>query len=238
MKLSVKRAGELVSNRWFRRAMLRGRPIPGLRRVTPRGEAQAGYTEDNVLIITGSSSFFDYAHYNLRPNRFVPHSEGYRRITSQFGYAPFHKGFLLHASEVMAFVGDDLPDFIVGHSLGAASAQIVGMTLNIPTITFASPQTVARRFLDQPALRQISHPQWNILNIAWRTDIATRGYRFLGMRCLGFREVLEIQGWRNRRIDHFASDYLRLLRDDADKGPGRKVPDAWPDRSYAVPKLV
>jgi len=236
MELNFKKAGGLLANETFRDAIVKSERVDGLKRVAKDTEAQCAITDDNILIITGSNSLKDYWRYNLRPNRFVPISEARRTIAAKIGYQELHQGFLLHATEVLQFLGDDRPDFIVGHSLGAASAQIVATALDVTAITFAAPQVVRRSFLDQPELRRISHPQWNVFNVAWAQDFVTRGYRFTGLRCLGFREVLDLESY-NLGIDHFAKDYFRLLEKD-EKSAERKVPEAWPDQSYVVPKLA
>ncbi|MEM6897288.1 MAG: hypothetical protein AAF576_07885, partial [Pseudomonadota bacterium] len=178
----------------------------------------------------------DYWKYNFRPNRFVRITEARRRIADSIGYDNLHQGFLLHAAEVLQWLGPRTPSFIVGHSLGAASAQILGTALNVPAITFAAPQVVRRRFLTRPAFRKISHPQWNIFNVAWKQDFVTKGYRFLGLRCLGFRKELDLES-TNIGIDHFAKDYQRLLKKDADKGEAREVPEDWRDPSFGVTEL-
>lgn len=236
MKVTFERAGDLLANPTFRDAIVAGDRVAGLKRVAKSTEAQAALTDDNVLIITGSNSLTDYTRYNLRPNRFVRITDSRRRITNKIPYSNFHQGFLLHAAEVLQFLGSDVPDFIVGHSLGAASAQILGTALEVPTITFAAPQVVRRKFLDQPALREGDHPQWNIFNVAWKQDFVTRGYRLTGLRCLGYRVVLDLESL-NLGIDHFAEDYQRLLRKDAESAKPL-VPTEWRDPSYTPPELV
>ena len=54
--------------------------------------------------------------------------------------AYWHKGWMRQARILYAFALLHKPKFIVGHSLGAAIAQIVGASLNIPTLCFASPR--------------------------------------------------------------------------------------------------
>lgn len=234
MELTFKRAGELLADPDIRQAIVDGTPHTGLARIG-RGNAQAALTEENILIITGSDSWRDYTRYNLRPNRFVPVSEGRRRIAEAIPYAEFHQGFLLHACEVLDFLGDDRPDFIVGHSLGAASAQIVGTVLGIPTIAFAPPQVIRRRYLGQAGLRE-GHAQWNVFNVAWSADFVTQGYRFAGLRCLGHRAVVDFKGG-NKTIQHFAADYLKLLSADAESAE-RQVPETWFDATVPIPPLA
>lgn len=214
--------------RRYRQTILHEADEPGLARRSAKAARQdVGLTETGVLIVTGSNDWRDYLFYNLRPNRSVPPMpELDRLVTPDLPLRAYHQGFLLHAARVLAFLGDDRPTFIIGHSLGAATAQILGTVLDVPTIAFAAPQPVRRRFLKAAPLRDRAHVQWNTFNIAWRQDFVTRGFRLLGFRCLGHRKVLDLDH-NNLGIDHFMDDYARLLRADAARGEARVVPDRW-----------
>jgi len=102
---------------------------------------QAYFLKSGVLSIPGSNEAYDWFEYNTRVND--PSMDGVA-----FDVAPgdsgsqFHAGFLDHAQTVYTFAKGLKPKFIVGHSLGAASAQIVGTSLRVPTIAFASPRTL------------------------------------------------------------------------------------------------
>ncbi|MEL6914086.1 MAG: hypothetical protein AAFP13_06260 [Pseudomonadota bacterium] len=203
--------------------------------VTPAGaNAAAGLTRDNILVITGSRGGTDYAFYNLRPLRPLPAMPEIEEIaTADLPKKAYHQGFLLHAARVKRFLAGRRPDIIVGHSLGAASAQILGAHFEVPTIGLASPQVVKRRYLAPAALRAGSHRQWNVFNMAWRKDFVTRGYRELGLRCLGHRVVVDTNA-PNFGIDHFVSQYEDLIVTALDQQLVG-LPRAWPDASFAQP---
>lgn len=195
----------------------------------------AGLTkEKNILVITGSDSWQDYMFYNLRPWRPLPRMPEIDQLTSSdLPKRAFHKGFLLLAARVKHFLGDHKPDYIVGHSLGAAAAQILGTGLGVPTVCLASPQVVKRKFLKPSALRSPGHAQWNVFNLAWDKDFVTRGYRLTGLRCLGHRVVVGTDD-PNPGIDHFVQDYKHLII-EAEAYQTAKLPSAWPDPSFAGP---
>lgn len=216
--------------------ILKGRLGSDLLRVSDAGKSiDVGISRDgNQLIITGSSGWKDYAFYNIRPRRAIPDMVEIDQLTSpDLPQKAFHQGFLLHACRIKEFLGDHMPDGIIGHSLGAASAQILGTALNIPTICLASPQVIKRRFLERDALRNAAHPQWNVFNLAWRQDFVTHGYRSLGFRCLGHRVVVDTQ-MPNTGIDHFVKDYEKLIISAAAYDV-EGVPQHWPDPSFPMP---
>ena len=206
-----------------------------LARVSEKGKhVDAGLTHDNKLVITGSDSWQDYMMYNLRPLRPLPKMPEIDLLTtSDLPKNAFHKGFLLHAARVRRFLGKHQPDFVVGHSLGAAAAQILGTALGVPTICLASPQVVKRRFLEAASLRAKDHPQWAVFNLAWNKDFVTRGYRLTGLRCLGHRVVVDTKE-ANFGIDHFVKDYEKLII----KAAAYKIaalPQHWPDSNFEGP---
>ena len=233
-RLTFHEAGSLLANQKFRKAMTGHKLTAGLRRVTPSGDAEAAITSDNVLIITGSDGFGDYFRYNLRPNRKVTASPERARIAKVIPIEALHGGFLLHATEVLKFLGQERPDFIVGHSLGAASAQIVGTTLGIPTITFAAPQVVRTKKLKDPRWRLPGHRQWNVYNVRWNHDLVTKGFHFVGMQNLGFSGVFKTPSGKTG-IDHFAKDYADLILKDS-KSPRPGMPKHWRLANYRPPR--
>lgn len=238
--MTFARAGGLLKT--YRPSILHHPGAPALARVSARETNQdVGLTHDGVLIITGSNNLKDYLWYNLRPlrtlSRFRKLPELDRLTSELLPVHAYHGGFLLHAARVLQFLGRDRPSFIIGHSLGAASAQILGTALNVPTIAFASPQVVKRRFLKAAPFREADHPQWAVFNIAWKQDLVARGYRQTGLRCLGHRKLLDMECW-NLGIAHFVEDYLRLLEGDASKGPARAVPEHWRVPGYPLPERL
>lgn len=215
-----------------REDILKGRTGEHLARVSEKGkEVDAGLTPDNILVITGSSNVQDYLFYNLRPWRPLPDMPEIDRLTSKdLPINAFHKGFLLHAARILRLLKDDRPEFIIGHSLGAAAAQILGTGLAVPTVCLAPPQVVKRKFLKPQALRSKEHPQWNVFNFAWKQDFVTHGFRWFGMRSLGHRVVVDSKK-RNVGIDHFVTDYQDLIV-AASASPTSGLPTSWPDPGF------
>lgn len=218
-----------------REQILLGEVGDTLARISVAGtHVDAGITKTRrVLIITGSDSWQDYMFYNLRPWRPLPNVPEIDRLCRDFPEQAFHRGFLLHAARVLSFVGDEIPEYIVGHSLGAAAAQILGTALRVPTIALASPQVIKRRFLEPEPVRRRDHPQWNVFNIVWAQDFVTRGYRMAGMRALGHRTVVDFEH-RNPGIDHFVEHYRDLVIADT-LSPTPRLPNVWPDPTHALP---
>ena len=110
---------------------------------------QAYLTEDKVLVIPGTNEKSDWFKFNFKVGR------GSTRT--------WHKGFLAHAQTVYGFAKSLEPRLIVGHSLGAASAQIVGYSLQVPTIAFASPKPLVKGL-------EIPHNKWTMIQNICRED--------------------------------------------------------------------
>jgi hypothetical protein len=115
-------------------------PLPTLARLEIDGVAgRIVITHDDarVLLITGSNARSDWHAFNFRwwP---IPHIDG-------GDTRKWHRGFLKHAQVVYSWAKGWLSqggriDWVCGHSLGAAAAQIAGASLRIPTHAFASPK--------------------------------------------------------------------------------------------------
>ncbi|WP_138468279.1 hypothetical protein [Poseidonocella sp. HB161398] len=212
----VEVAGELDG---FRKAMLANRRVAGLADVSPDHQAQAALTTGGTLLITGSDSIGDYANFNLRPGRRLAETGRISLLTGALPVTQFHGGFLLHALKVMAFLGNRRPKFVAGHSLGAAAAQIIGTALQVPAIGFASPQVIRD---DQP---RVPGEGW-VMNVVWKQDFVTEGYKLARMRNLG--SVQELDSARSHfGIDHVVKDYVALLKADR-AAAAPKLSAAWP----------
>ncbi|MEM0977986.1 MAG: hypothetical protein AAGJ34_10655 [Pseudomonadota bacterium] len=209
--------------------------ISSLAKVTTKDDkVGAALTSDlNILIVTGSR-VPDYGRYNLRPNRTLSwqgdEEKQIKDLTKPWRLKDFHSGFVLHAARVLKFLDGHVPDFIIGHSLGAASAQILGNHLNVPTICLASPQVIKQNIIDKEKMREPSNEQWKILNIAWKQDTVTSILRPLKYRCLGHRVVFQKS---NLGMDHFVKQYRDMIKKaekhqitDADGNP-RELPKKW-----------
>jgi hypothetical protein len=119
----------------------------------PEPGVEAYMLNNGCLLIPGSNSLADYLRFNLRiwglgrkklslreEAKTLDVSKGTTRGRSR---TIWHQGFFLHAETIRAWIGPnalDWPKLIVGHSLGAASAQILSKTWATPAIGFAAPR--------------------------------------------------------------------------------------------------
>ncbi|MHA6264843.1 alpha/beta hydrolase family protein [Arenibacterium sp. CAU 1754] len=165
---------------------------------------QATYLKNGVLVIPGTNELSDWFDFNLN---FAPVSpldaHGFEVVPGDSGTL-WHGGFLKHAQMVYMFAKAVQPRFIVGHSLGAASAQIVGMSLAIPTIGFASPQTCRSR-------ERLPNEGW-VVNFCRIDDhVCHMPPKFLGFRTIGSRYWLKPDA-PDPDEDHKIHNYAELLR--------------------------
>lgn len=204
---------------------INGHDIAEFSDVTPQNnKVCVGLIEKpNILVVTGSRPI-DYFYYNIRLNRKLPKMPEIDKICAGLPTDVLHHGFLLHAARVLEFLDGRKPDFIVGHSLGAASTQILATYLKVPALCIASPQVIKRGFLKNTDMRESSHPQWSILNIAWGQDRVTSILRPFNYRVLGHRTVLT-SIW-NFGPDHFVDQYRDLILKDQNRD-NRKLPEKW-----------
>ncbi len=83
-----------------------------------------------VLVVHGTNEGWDWFRFNFR----------FLTETRDGDTRRWHSGFLSYANIVYSFAKNKNIDVIIGHSLGAAAAQIVGSSLAIPSICLASPR--------------------------------------------------------------------------------------------------
>lgn len=108
-------------------------------------DVQAHLLEGNILLLPGSNSVRDYVKFNLRPLRLgnqqfvLKHATGSEKGASG---TRWHQGFLRYSIEIFEWLKREgvTPNYIIGHSLGAAAAQILSKTYNKPAIGFAAPR--------------------------------------------------------------------------------------------------
>lgn len=115
---------------------------PRIDRQTNKMGAEATLLKDGVLLIPGTNSFADWVNFNLQIVLLSGARLSVRGTTTEAGTSGtiWHQGFLRHARLIQEWIGGDKPDYIIGHSLGGATAQILSMTWNVPAIAFASPR--------------------------------------------------------------------------------------------------
>ncbi|MFL4470688.1 peptidoglycan-binding protein [Tateyamaria armeniaca] len=122
------------------------------KRCTVKG-VEAYMLNNETLLIPGSNSLADYLRFNLRiwalgTRRLTFREEAKKQKVDKrtklgFSRTIWHQGFLRHANKIHHWVGKnprDWPKVIVGHSLGAAAAQILSKTWAAPAIGFAAPR--------------------------------------------------------------------------------------------------
>lgn len=94
---------------------------------------------DNTLLIPGNNSIRDYIRRNLRVQRI----DRPRLTISNVSGVSWHQGFLAYSKLIQDWLLEKryVPSFIIGHSLGAAAAQILSEIWEIPAIAFSAPRS-------------------------------------------------------------------------------------------------
>lgn len=109
-----------------------------------KNDVQAFLLKNQTLLVPGSDNAADYLKFNLRllnigGKRYKVKSEA----TGEELGRVWHQGFLAHAMFIFNHFKATPPKFIIGHSLGAASAQILSLAWGVPAICFAAPRVYA-----------------------------------------------------------------------------------------------
>ena len=169
----------------------------------PHG-AEAYLRKDGLLVIPGSQGLDDYLKFNLRV--------GYFKLFGKNSKLRFHAGFMRHASEIIEWARNQNVKLITGHSLGAASAQLIGATLNKDVICFAAPKVLSRGFKEVTSAK--------IVCINRRDDRVCRlpGWRFKHMG-----NVVEMKAKGRIGMDHSMKHYKTAMAE-------KSVKDASPIR--------
>ena len=104
-----------------------------------------------VGLIRGTDRRSDWLRYNFRflAGRHIPTVRSPPKVRRGESRRWWHAGFLKHAEVAYGFFKDKGVRQVVGHSLGAAAAQIVGISLEVPTIALAAPKVLYEK--EQPA---------------------------------------------------------------------------------------
>ena len=134
MQMELTQAADLAE-----KSYLGPNALPPLR-AKSTGTAQAYLTMDDVLVIPGTNEFADWTKYNLQAFNAKGAQVGWGGVNPGIAAALWHFGFARHALEVVIFMGARQPKYIIGHSLGAGSAQILACHYRVPTVCFASPR--------------------------------------------------------------------------------------------------
>lgn len=187
---------------------------PLIRRALDRGDVTAFMLNNGVLLLPGSNSVGDYILFNLRV--FKIGGKRYRledsaTATGHSG-AIWHQGFLTYSKAIFDHFADIPPKFIIGHSLGAAAAQILAKSWGVPAISFAAPRPRwgATRLRNE----QLS------LSILRNDDLVTTLPG--GFRHLGTAKNLKPRS-NNAGLDHQMRHYRRIVDEHAGS-----LPAHWP----------
>ncbi|SLN51770.1 alpha/beta hydrolase family protein [Pseudooctadecabacter jejudonensis] len=175
--------------------------LPPVLTTIDEGHVEAYLLRDRTLVIPGSGELRDYTRSNLVASAAKLKWPG---IGTAAAAALWHKGFARHAMVIANALDGVKPKFIVGHSLGAAAAQILGCIWGVPAIGFASPMPLRT----QGWLAN----EHKILNVVRNDDFVCR----VPPKSLGFRRVGNTQVMMPRGInigeDHSMKQYIKLLK--------------------------
>lgn len=202
-RFNVSKAGDLIELAYENRLG------PRVKKSIDRGGVQAFFLFDGTLVIPGSNEVSDYTDFNLRMRK-KTHSD----------MRKYHSGFLTHAKTVLGWLDDHglKPSRVTGHSLGAASAQIVGSSLGKPTVAFASPKVLhgAARVRGEGWVANFQRVDDPVCNL----PLGDENFRHIGSQLWMSSPVLEAGG-----LKHKVKYYLALIND---KKSNTKIPRVWP----------
>lgn len=211
------------------RAFTKTHGLRVVKRCTEPG-VEAYMLDNRCLLIPGSNSLADYLRFNLRvwglgKRRLSFREEAKRqkvdtRTRLGFSRTRWHQGFFRHANTIRTWIGDtpdDWPTMIIGHSLGAASAQILSKTWSAPAIGFAAPRP--RKASGPIVLDELS------LSICRDDDIVC----FLPSSFHRMGKTADlIHKNPSGGLNHNMPAYLDAL---AHPAPGVKIPNVWDPRT-------
>ena len=202
-------AAQLVANSYKGKSHL-----PPVRLEIDEGHVEAYLLSDNTLVIPGSNELIDYTKSNLVTGR---QKISWDKMGKASGNAIWHKGFATHAATIANKLGRAKPTFIIGHSLGAAAAQILGCIYGVPAIGFASP-------MPRRGKGRLQH-EGLVLNVVRNDDTVCRmPPRHFGFRRVGNTEVMQPLS-TNSGEDHSMDRYIELMKIERRSG---KIVKSWP----------
>jgi hypothetical protein len=188
--------------------------LPPIRLNINESHVQAFLLMDNTLVIPGSNELVDYTKSNLVTGK---QKISWDKMGKAAGNAIWHKGFAGHAATIANKLGTLRPTFIIGHSLGAAAAQILGCIYGVPAIGFASP-------MPRHGKTRLKH-EGLVLNVVRNDDIVCRmPPKNFGFRRVGNTEVMHPAS-SNPGEDHSMPHYIKLMEIERRQG---KIVKSWP----------
>ncbi|WP_368185091.1 hypothetical protein [Aestuariibius sp. HNIBRBA575] len=110
----------------------------------PDADVQGHFLDGDILLLPGSNSIRDYIRFNLRVLNLGNVKLALSGDKTEKGTSgtTWHQGFLSYSRVLTTWLSglNKKPKLIIGHSLGAASAQILCRTYGAPAICFAAPR--------------------------------------------------------------------------------------------------
>ena len=187
----------------------------------PEPGVEAYLLNNGYLLVPGSNSIWDYLKFNLRilnigmPRLRLSGSKSEKTVTAASGIT-WHQGFFSHANHVQKWIGPDQskwPIRVIGHSLGAASAQILSTIWSVPSVGFAAPRL--RKADVPPRFRNLS------LSICRQDDLVCRYPR-------AFERLGDSVNLAHRKprlgMNHNMKAYLDAMENPAE---GIVLPQSW-----------
>ncbi|AGI69678.1 hypothetical protein OAN307_c42910 [Octadecabacter antarcticus 307] len=191
-----------------------GADLPSIRLVINEGHVQAFLLTDNTLVIPGSNELVDYSKTNLVTGK---QKISWDKMGKAAGNAIWHRGFAGYAATIANTLSSVRPTYIIGHSLGAAAAQILGCIYGVPAIGFASP-------MPRRGKSRLKH-EGLVLNVVRNDDIVCRmPPKQFGFRRVGNTEVMHPAS-PNAGEDHSMTHYINLMETERREG---KIVKSWP----------
>lgn len=189
---------------------------PRITKTVNAKDVQAYLLDNGLLLIPGSNSAFDYLRYNLRLlNVGGKKFKVKNGATGQVLGRVWHQGFLAHAMHIYNELKSTPPKFIIGHSLGAASAQVLSLLWNVPSVGFAAPRLYAGGMAVNNSRKSLC---------IWRTDDPVGSLPGAKFRHAG-KSVALGKSRSNSLINHSMRHYRAAI---ADPNYRSVLPSSWP----------
>lgn len=182
------------------------------------GSAQAYLTMDDILVIPGTNEVADWTKYNMQAFNAKGSQVGWGGANPAIAAAIWHFGFARHALEVAIFMAARRPAFIIGHSLGAGSAQILGVHYRVPTVCFAAPRPCF-------GVDPIPGEGW-VLNLVHSDDIIG----FVLAAEAGFRRIGSVRGLTPKVVGGVSHTMLHYEAALAERIALGSIDPHWPPK--------
>ncbi|GAB5448721.1 alpha/beta hydrolase family protein [Gymnodinialimonas sp.] len=194
-----------------------GHPLHGATDVINTQGVQAYIMSDHSLLIPGTNAKNDWWSFNLQFGTVLGSQIGWAELESSVGTAKWYRGFAKHARILYLALNGWKPKRIIGHSLGGASAQILGAFYGVPTLSLAAPRP-------RKGSAKLKKEGW-VLNITYEKDLiqAAPPYEF-GYRYVGSSRIMKAVAGSSKAL-HSPTDYYPIVQRDIASG---RLPAQWP----------